>query len=77
VKQQTTSSGETPIGPLAEQPSSNGAIDTATLELLAGWRLEDSTDDLEDIRAAERELAEFKRAMNENRTASGEPLLYP
>src|SRR4051794_20061223 len=54
-----------------------GAIDNATLELLAQWKAEDITKDPEAIRSAERELAEFKRAMNESRTESGEPLLFP
>ena len=75
MKHQTTSES-TPVQPPA-QPSTNGSIDTATLELLAGWKLEDSTENPEEIRAAEQELAEFKRAMNKSRTDAGEPLLYP
>ena len=62
--------------PAAPLPS-NAPVDTATLELLAQWGREDATDDPEKIRAAEKELAEFKRAMNENRTLSGEPPLFP
>jgi hypothetical protein len=54
----------------------NGSVDT-TLELLEAWRLQDATDDLDQLRAAERELTEFKKAMNESRTLAGEPLLYP
>jgi ribosomal protein S12 methylthiotransferase accessory factor YcaO len=57
-------------------PSANSAVDTATLELLQGWRLQDATDNPEEVRAAEQELTEFKRAMNESRTLAGEPLLY-
>jgi hypothetical protein len=57
--------------------ASNGSIDTATLELLARWRQQDATADPEQVRAAERELAEFKKAMNDNRTIAGEPILYP
>jgi hypothetical protein len=52
-------------------------LDTSTLELLANWRRQDATDDPAELRAAEQELAEFKKAMNESRTASGEPVLYP
>jgi hypothetical protein len=52
--------------PLA-QPSNNNLIDAATLELLAKWRAEDATDDPEELREAEQELAEFKKTMNENR----------
>lgn len=54
-----------------------GSINYELLELLEKWRLEDETDDPEEIRIAEKELAEFKRAMNENRIFSGEPLLFP
>jgi hypothetical protein len=54
-----------------------GAIDSATLELLAQWKAEDATKDPQAIRSAGRELAEFKRAMNESRSESGEPLLFP
>jgi hypothetical protein len=51
-------------------PSPNqGSIDTATLDLLASWREADATDNPNEILAAERELAEFKRAMNQNRAA--------
>ena len=57
--------------------SGNVSIDTATLELLRRWRIEDATQDAEEIRAAEKEIADFKRAMNENRTTAGESLLYP
>ena len=62
-----------PFGP----PSEHGLIDTATLELLQAWRLQDATDSPEEIRAAESELAEFKRAMNETRASAGEPILFP
>ena len=66
-----------PTIPPVPQPGGNAAIDTATLELLAKWRSEDATADPEQLRTAERELAEFKKAMNENRTATGERILYP
>ena len=66
----------TPMPPSAPL-SANGSIDTATLDLLEAWRLQDATDDPEQRRAAEQELTEFKKTMNENRTLSGEPLLYP
>lgn len=38
---------------------------------------EDYTDDPEEIRKAEEELAEFKRNMNANREATGERLVFP
>ena len=75
MKHQTTPE-VTPATPSAE-PATNGSIDTATLELLASWRLEDSKATPDQIRAAEEELREFKRAMNEARSSTGQPLLYP
>ena len=54
-----------------------GSIDTATLELLAARRAEDSTTDPEKLREADDEVAEFKKAMNENRAATGARLLFP
>ncbi len=52
-------------------------VDTETLALLEGWAREDATDDPAKLRAAQKELDEFKRAMNENRVATGERILYP
>jgi hypothetical protein len=57
-------------------PPPSGSIDTATLTLLAAWRQEDATTDPEQIRSAEQEVAEFKKAMNENRAVAGELALY-
>lgn len=74
MKQQTRHS--TIPQPVA-QPSNNGAVDTATLELLRRWRLQDATDNPEEVRAAEEEIAAFKKAMNETRIIAGEPLLHP
>ena len=73
MKHQTTS-GTEPM-PLP-QPSTPGSIDTATLELLASWRAQDATDNPEELRAAEQELAAFKKTMNGNRENAGEPRLY-
>ena len=53
------------------------SIDTATLDLLAVWQREDATSDPSQLKAAEEELAVFMKAVNEARTASGEPLVYP
>jgi hypothetical protein len=77
MKHQTTSPDEATPAPPNMLPPANGSIDNATLELLASWQVEDATKNAEDLQAAEKELAEFKRAMNENRIASGEPVLYP
>jgi len=71
VKHRTTSEAA-----CTSPTSTNGSIDTATLEILASWRLEDSKPTPEQIRAAEEELREFKRAMNENRTTVGQPILF-
>lgn len=70
-------SGTTEATPRMPPQSSNGAVDTATLELLANWRRQDATESPEEIRAAEQEVADFKRAMNETRAVAGKPLLYP
>jgi hypothetical protein len=59
------------------ESSSDSDIDTATLELLAEWQREDATDDPQEICAAEGELAEFKKMMNQNRALAGERILYP
>jgi hypothetical protein len=56
---------------------SEGSIDTATLELLAAWKAEDATTDPEKLREADEEIAAFKKAMNENRAATGARLLFP
>jgi hypothetical protein len=54
-----------------------GSVDTATLELLAAWKAEDATTDPEKLREADEQIAEFKKAMNENRAATGARLLFP
>lgn len=61
--------------PLGAQ--SAAAIDATTLELLAQWKQEDATRNPNELRAAERDLAEFKKAMNQNRTEAGDSVLYP
>lgn len=53
------------------------ARNAASIALLQSWLAEDATDDPDEIRRAEEELAEFKRNMNANRSATGERLLYP
>ena len=79
MKQQGTTSAPMP-GPqvgVPLQPGAIGEVDTETLALLEGWAREDATDDPEKLRMAQKELDEFKRAMNENRAATGERILYP
>jgi hypothetical protein len=65
------------IQPVSALPPPMGSVDTATLELLASWKAQDATTDPEKIRAADKEVAEFKKAMNENRAATGARLLFP
>ncbi len=61
----------------SRRPFATAAIDTETLELLEGWAREDATGDPEKLRNAQKELDEFKKAMNENRAVCGERILYP
>ena len=70
---------QSPTQPRSEQspPPPMASVDTATLELLASWKAQDATTDPEQIRAAEEEVSEFMKAMNENRAATGERLLFP
>ena len=63
--------------PAPPLPSNTAVIDTATLELLASWRAQDATNDPDELRAAEQELSEFRKAMNNNRIQAGELPLYP
>jgi hypothetical protein len=69
------------IGPASRLPGSSAAsvrsVDTATLDLLSVWQHEDATSDPAQLKAAEEELAVFMKAVNEARTASGEPLVFP
>lgn len=70
------------IGPAGRLPGNTTppipqSVDTATIELLSTWQREDATTDAARWKAAEEELAVFMEAINEARTASGEPLAYP
>ena len=69
------------IGPVSSLPGSSApsvppSVDKATLDLLSVWQREDATSDPALLKAAEEELAVFMKAVNEARTASGEPLVY-
>jgi hypothetical protein len=50
---------------------------TATMALMRSWLEEDATDDPAEQQAAEQELRDFKRGMNQSRKESGARLLYP
>ena len=65
------------IQSVSAPPPPMDSIDTATLELLASWKAQDATTDPEKLRAADEEVAEFKKAMNEHRSATGARLLFP
>jgi hypothetical protein len=75
MKGETRGPGEMPPEPPIPLPATE--IDRATLQLLERWRTEDATNDVNEIRAAELELAEFKEAMNRSRILAGELPLYP
>jgi hypothetical protein len=49
----------------------------ASIALLQSWLAEDATNDPEEIRAAQRELDEFKRAINAERERAGARPIYP
>ena len=59
------------------QPGTADSGDAASIALLESWLREDATDDPDAIRAAEEDLAEFKRAMNETRRDAGARILSP
>lgn len=76
MKQQTTPIDPSSV-PVVGASLITGAIDTETLEILEAWAREDATDDPQKLRDAQKELDEFKKAMNETRAAYGERILYP
>ena len=63
--------------PGSATPSVPKSVDAATLDLLSLWQEEDATADPAQLRAAEEDLAAFMKNLNDARTASGEPLVYP
>jgi hypothetical protein len=70
------------IGPASRLSGNSAAsvprsVDTATLALLSVWQREDATSDPAQLKVAEEELALFIKAVNDARSASGEPLVYP
>ena len=77
LKSEPPQSGPAARLPDSAAPSVPQSIDTATLDLLSLWQEEDATADPAQLRAAEEELAAFMKNLNEARTASGEPLVYP
>jgi len=61
----------------ASAPLPIGSVDSSTLELFAAWKAEDATSDPEKVLAADREVDEFIKALNENRSVAGERPLFP
>ena len=55
---------EPSVGLQGGAPLMAGAIDTETLEILEAWSRKDATDDPEKLKAAQKELDEFKKAMD-------------
>jgi hypothetical protein len=66
------------IGKLPALPQTPEISDRnrAAIAILQSWRDEDKTDDLEEVRRAEDELAEFKRNIDANRVESGDHPVY-
>jgi hypothetical protein len=65
------------VGSRPQYPLARWRRSSATEPVTFRRLIEDATKNPEDVQAAEKELAEFKKAMNENRASSGEPVLYP
>ncbi len=59
----------------ARPPADEG--DAASIALLQSWLAEDATNDPEEIRAAQKQLDEFKRAINAERERAGARQIYP
>jgi len=49
----------------------------ASIALLQSWLEEDATDDPDEVRKAQEELAAFKRAINAEREQAGARRIYP
>jgi len=62
--------------PIAEEPPVISTRNAAAIAALNQWIAEDATDDPEEIRKANEDVAEFKRNMNANRAATGERLVF-
>ena len=58
-------------------PTEIDAENAAAIALLDQWLREDATDDPEEIRKSEDDLAEFKRNINANRLATDDHPVYP
>src|SRR5579862_6486867 len=67
----------TPASAPAKPASALTTEQEAAIALLTSYLETEATDDPEEIRKAEEDLAEFKRNMNANRAATGERLVYP
>ncbi len=61
----------------AEVTPAIDAENAAAIALLKSWREQDWTEDPDELRKAEEELGEFKRALNATRLSSGERPIFP
>ncbi len=59
----------------AQPPPAIDAENAAAIAMLNQWIAEDATDDPEEIRKADEEVAELRRNLNANRAATGERLV--
>jgi hypothetical protein len=57
-----------------EEKTPIDAENAAAIALLSRWIAEDATEDQEEIRKADEEVAELRRNLNANRAAAGERL---
>jgi hypothetical protein len=74
---QSESSQSGSAAPVPSRATPYRPINTATLELLRHWQQKDATTDPVQLHAAEEDLAEFMKSVNDARTLSGEPAVYP
>jgi hypothetical protein len=66
-----------PLLPTQEVQPAKDDENAASIALLQSWLEEDATDDPEEIRKAQEELDEFKRAINAERERAGARRIYP
>ena len=77
VAQRVLNERAVPAGSAVNQTPKISAKSAAAIAYLNRRLEEEATDDPEEIRQAEEELAELKRNLNANRAATGERLVFP
>lgn len=63
--------------PPAERSPSDETPNASTIAMIDRWLEEDATDDPEEIAQAEADLRALMEALNQNRAAGGQRLLFP